>query len=312
MILLDDEESHPAFWRTERNYSVFLLPTLCVTQLDNQSQRKWSTDKDERGGEEKLPGSNTPVINQILALSCLCLLRYVCDICNAQTSGMRFKAAHSALRRHFSAFPLALVFSLVPCPSSKRRCLLQILFSSLSQLTAWHTFQSSKSPRLRKEMKTHARTHIGVQVNTCNHMQTQVHAGMWGHRHNLIHRWMYAPREAARTHTHTHTHTHIYIHTHEHSPPKSSSVMPSHPTLDKPLCEPDKAGEGTQQPLNTGAGCIRQLGVPADCIHTRNWRVLYLVLCDSGKTFQELHLNGFVISPLIDSSKWWPAVRPSR
>ena len=118
--------------------------------------------------------------------------------------------------------------------------------------------------------------------------------------------------ERQRAHTHTHTHTHIYIHTHKHSPPKSSSVMPSHPTLDKPLCEPDKAGEGTQQPLNTGAGCIRQLGVPADCIHTRNWRVLYLVLCDSGKTFQELHLNGFVISPLIDSSKWWPAVRPSR
>lgn len=44
--------------------------------------------------------------------------------------------------------------------------------------------------------------------------------------------------------------------------------MPSHPTLDKPLCEPDKAGEGTQQPLNTEAGCIRQLRVPVNCIYT--------------------------------------------
>lgn len=53
--------------------------------------------------------------------------------------------------------------------------------------------------------------------------------------------------------------------------------MPSHHTLDKPLCEPDKAGEGTQQPLNTGAGCIRKLSVPEDCIHSRwrEWRVLY-------------------------------------
>lgn len=51
---------------------------------------------------------------------------------------------------------------------------------------------------------------------------------------------------------------------HKHSLPKSSTVIPSHHTLDKPFCEPDKAGEGTQQPLNTQAGCIRQLNVPVD------------------------------------------------
>ncbi|TNN00757.1 hypothetical protein fugu_012003 [Takifugu bimaculatus] len=59
-----------------------------------------------------------------------------------------------------------------------------------------------------------------------------------------------------------------YVYTHKHSHPKSSSVMPSQPTLDKPLCEPAKAGEGTQQPLNAEAGCIRQLRVPINCIYT--------------------------------------------
>lgn len=53
---------------------------------------------------------------------------------------------------------------------------------------------------------------------------------------------------------------------------KFSSVMAFRSTLDKLLCEPDKAEEGTQQPLNTEAGCTRHL---SHCIrelysHTQN------------------------------------------
>lgn len=46
----------------------------------------------------------------------------------------------------------------------------------------------------------------------------------------------------------------------KHSLPKLSTVMPSHSSLDKLLCEADEAEEGTQQPehssrLHTTAQC---------------------------------------------------------
>ena len=109
------------------------------------------------------------------------------------------------------------------------------------------------------------------QVNTCNHMQTQACAMGWAHltkKKNDAQAATHAGRQTCCSHAHTHTH--------KRSHPKSSSVMRSHSTLDKPLCEPDKAGEGTQQPLNTGVGCIRQLTVPADAAHIADCG-LYLV-----------------------------------
>ncbi len=141
-------------------------------------------------------------------------------------------------------------------------------------------------------MRTHACMHIGAQVNTCNHVQTRACAP--GCRH-ILHTDRYTDEctrteaKLLQTHTHTRARAHTHTHTRAHTLPKSSSVMPSHPTLDKPLCEPDKAGEGTQQPLNTGAGCIRQLSVPLDSIHTLNCGALYPVLYDSGKTVNETH-----------------------
>lgn len=83
------------------------------------------------------------------------------------------------------------------------------------------------------------------------------------HMHAHLRRWTHVIK---RKHGHaqrhiTHTHTHATQEgadegTHFQSPPASGL-----PTLHliNPLWEPDKAGEGTQQPLNTWAGCIRRV-----------------------------------------------------
>lgn len=101
-----------------------------------------------------------------------------------------------------------------------------------------------------------------TQARPCNHVQTQACA--LGRR--LILRSIpfsgigaQRGKPAVQTHRHTHKSTHFQ------SPP--ASCLPTLHLI-KPLCEPDKAGEGTQQPLNTGAGCIRRLSIPVDCSHT--------------------------------------------
>lgn len=108
-----------------------------------------------------------------------------------------------------------------------------------------------QSPRVRTThacMHIWAREHMGLYANTETHTETS-------HTH----------ADPAHTRTHGRANLmHAQIHTQALA---SSSVMPSHPTLDRPSCEPDKAGEGTQQPLDAGAGCIRQLRVPVNCIY---------------------------------------------
>lgn len=193
----------------------------------------------------------------------------------------------NALRNPAPLFCIRPISPLFSHPSSKTTARFRSC-CSFSQLTGWHTFQRTKSLSEKTQENTLARTHMGTQVHACNLMQT--HGCAMGCRHNL--------------HTHQYTsecmHKEANLHTHKHTLPKSSSVMPSHPTLDKPLCEPDKAGEGTQQPLNTGAGCISKLSVPADRIHILNCRALYPVLCDSDKAVKELYPDWFVIWLLID------------
>lgn len=208
-----------------------------------------------------------------------------CDICDAQTSGTRFKATHRTPAPLFCIRPCLPFSRALPCflsrlcPSSNTTACLRSCFP-LSQLTGWHTFQRTKS--LSEKTEENTRVHKGTHVIICKHRHAHWDADT-----------SYAqPNTQMNTRTERQT---CCIHTHKQTLPKSSSVMPSHHTLDKPLCEPDKAGEGTQQPLNTGAGCIRQLSVPVDCIHTLHYRVLYALLYDSGKT----SLNGFAISLLI-------------
>lgn len=173
------------------------------------------------------------------------------------------------LLRSLPCFP-----PLVFCPSSNTPALLQILFSSLSADWLAHLPEDKVPGRENRRKHTRARTRA-TQANTCNHVQTQacaLGAADTSYAQPPMHRGIHARRGRPAAHTHKHT------------LPKSSSVMPSHPTLDKPLCEPDKAGEGTQQPLNTGAGCIRQLSVPVRRIPTLNCRALCPALYDSGKT----------------------------
>lgn len=153
---------------------------------------------------------------------------WVCDAYNTQKSGKGFKTTCIDLRCHFSAVSLPNLCLFWVFPSSASD-------HGYSQVTGWHTFQRTKSPS-----EDNTRFHAHLSKGT--HMQTQT---------------------CALSHL-----TCTKLHTHKHSHPKSSSVMPSKPTLDKPLCEPDKAGEGTQQPLNAEADCIRQLRVPINCIYT--------------------------------------------
>lgn len=204
--------------------------------------------------------------------------------------GSKQQTPHSGAT--FCPFSHSLIFSLIFVPVLTQLPASDLVFLSLSWLAG--TPFRGQSPWVRKKKKnTRVHAHIGSQVNTCNHMQTQ--ACSLGCRRILnTNRYTdeYTRTETGLLRTHTYTHT-------QNSLPKFSGVMPSQPTLDKPLCEPDKAGEGTQQPLNTGAGCIRQLSVPLDCIHTLNCRVLYPVQYESAKSFKEFDLNGFAISPLI-------------
>lgn len=102
---------------------------------------------------------------------------------------------------------LTLLFSLSSLSQFWHNCLPQILFSSLSADWLAH-LSEDKVPEWEKRRKTHAYTHIGSQVNTCNHMQTQ--ACSLGCRRILnTNRYTdeYTRTETGLLRTHTYTHT---------------------------------------------------------------------------------------------------------
>lgn len=152
-----------------------------------------------------------------------------------------FKATPLALRCQFS-FGFFLVFVSV----------LHQIMVTLSWLAG--TPFRGQSPQVRT-----ARACMHESENTWDHMQTQACT-----LRHLTCTKPHTQEGKPDAYTNTHTSTHIQS-------PLASCLPTVH--LINP-CEPDKAGEGTQQPLNTEAGCIRQLRVPVNCIYTLRSRTL--------------------------------------